>query len=262
MPKTKFFIIGLLIAIGIGVILLSRPPAKPISEPFRIKDTYAIVQYDDRDLSKEHTTFVKINKAYAAKHGYDHFLITTGYEDVPPYWAKVKCVKDILNEKVGEQYKYKGVLWIDTDACVVRIDTPFEDAFQTDKDFVFSPDGPWFESSMNAGVWFVKNTPKGREIVDTWYSHYKPSDWEKEGEKKWRSKGTWAGTTYEQGAFTDLVMPKYSDSMESKPWQFLQGFYKTDQSFTVHFAGPTLKKIQDLFLQDFLKTHSSLLLSA
>lgn len=267
MPKSKLFMFGLfgiLIAIGMSVIFLSRPKRRveQISEPFKIKEKYAIVQYDDRDLSKEHTTFVKINKAYAARHGYDHFLITNGYEDVPPYWAKVKCVKDILNTKEGEKYVYKGVLWIDTDACVTRIDTSFDEAFQTDKDFVFSPDGPWFESSMNAGVWFVRNTPKGREIIDTWYSHYKPSDWEKEGEKKWRSKGTWAGTTYEQGAFTDLVMPKFKDDMENKPWQFLQGFYKTDQSFTVHFAGPTLKKIQELFLQDFLKTHSGLLISA
>ncbi len=219
------------------------------SENSPSKDTFAIVQYDNRELSKEHQTFVEINRKYAKLHGYDHFLIKNGYEDIPPYWAKVKCVKDKLAQ-------YRGVLWIDTDACIINKKLSFDNAFDSDKDFTFSPDGPWFEGNMNAGVWFVRNTEMGREIIDKWFEQYNKGDWKKDKSGKWSSSGTWAGKTYEQGAFSDIILPKYKNNMDERPWYFLQGFYNTELSFTLHFAGPTLKKVQDIFLKDYFRMNS------
>ena len=72
----------LLLSICILMFLLQ------IKEPFDT-NKWAVVQYDDRKLIPEYDNLVKLNKQYCEKNNYDHYLITNGYEHVPPYWSKI-----------------------------------------------------------------------------------------------------------------------------------------------------------------------------
>jgi hypothetical protein len=54
---------------------------------------------------------------YAAAHGYDHEIFTDVNVGRPPAWAKVHYLMAEL--RAGE---YEYVLWVDADACFVRLD--------------------------------------------------------------------------------------------------------------------------------------------
>jgi hypothetical protein len=64
---------------------------------------------------------MQMNRTYAERHGYDFIFRTSlpQFDDShPPYWAKIKMVRDALNARRDGQYQYECVLWLDTDACV------------------------------------------------------------------------------------------------------------------------------------------------
>ena len=201
--------------------------------------TWAIVQYDNRPLNEKYIKLMERNKQYCKKHGYDHIFVSQEYE-LPPYWRKVKLVQETLPN-------YTGVLWLDTDATVYNIDKPLDSFQKAGKSFYYSPDGPLWSSEMNAGVWLIINDETGRGIMDKWFSSYSSNDWVREG-TKWTSKGDWAGSTYEQGAFVKLVKAVYVSALEIHPWQTFQSFEASPEAFTFHFAG----ELEDKYLPTFL----------
>ncbi len=232
----------LLLSICILTILLK------IKEPF---DTtkWAIVQYDDRKLSKEYEKLVKLNEEYCKKHNYDHYLLISGYNHVPPYWAKIFACRDILNKKdKNNNYIYDGILWLDTDAVVHNQNVLLHTV--SNKDFFCSPDPPLWNGKLNAGVFGLKNSTYGRKICDYWLELYDniKSEWRKEN-NKWISSGGWAGDTYEQGSFVDNILEnnKYKNHIDILPYTRLQGIdvNKEQDVFVLHFSGSRNKELND-----------------
>jgi len=198
--------------------------------------SWAIVQYDNRELDEHSKIILEKNKLYCKKHGYTHIFETKHY-DLPPWWIKVFLVKQIIETK-----KYKGVLWLDTDAVIHRHDISLDDFLIDGVSFYYSSDIPlWHvitstDGVFNAGVWLVVNDTNGRQILETWSLSYNSSDWNKNGDK-WTTKGKWAGDTYEQGALIKYVIPKFHDTMREYPWQVFQSFRPGPNTFVLHFSG-------------------------
>jgi len=192
------------------------------------KHPWAIVQYDDRILSKVDKGLMARNKAYCEKHRYEYIFISEGYETLPPYWRKTQLVKDLLGTD-----KYKGILWLDTDACIFDMDRKLSTLELAKYDFYFSKD--LHGSKFCAGVWMVKNTRIGKEILRKWMEAYDPSAWHRK-KGVWRTENTWAGPMYEQGAFENQILPEYIEHMKEYPHTMFQSTDWTDpETFILHF---------------------------
>jgi hypothetical protein len=192
------------------------------------KHPWAIVQYDDRPLSKIYLEFIERNRAYCEKHGYEYIFTSDGYENLPPYWRKTQLVKDLLMTD-----KYKGILWLDTDACIFDMDRKLSTIDFKDYDFYFSKD--LLGTNFCAGVWMVKNTRMGKEIMAKWMGAYEPESWRRKN-GKWRTENSWAGRAYEQGAFEKEILPEYIKHMKEYPHTMFQSSDWTDpRTFILHF---------------------------
>lgn len=196
-------------------------------------DTWIVIQYDDRPLSADDQRSVALNQAYCKRWGYEHRLVTGGYSDVPPYWAKVMLARDVLRAEPG----CRGVFWLDTDAIVVDHSQPLETL--ASGHFVGAPDNPQWSSPFCAGVWLVRGTPQGRAVVEDWAASYSPVAWTRPWwpGSKWTCSGPWAGPDYEQGAFVERMMPRHADAIKIVYWQRLQSIELGPTVFVCHFAG-------------------------
>lgn len=220
----------LLLIIFIAAIYLIYTHHKNI-DTFNNPERWAIIQYDNRDLSLIDKDLCERNKRYAARHKYDYILLKDGYENYPPYWAKVVIMRDYLQ-------KYDGVFWVDTDAAITAAETRIEELAANTKSFIMCPDPPMWSSPFNAGVWAVRNTETGRAIMDDWINIYKrvANQWKRDGEK-WSSTGTWAGDSYEQGSFAEHIWPKYNSHIAQLDWTVFQGTRpETPGAFALHFS--------------------------
>jgi hypothetical protein len=144
----------------------------------------------------------------------------------------VKCVQDKL--LTG---KYKAILWLDTDAGIVQLDKTLDSLLEPNYDFYMSGDVygvPKDPHSFNAGVWMVMNTPKGKEIMESWMNTYDSNTWKKNN-RKWMTNGEWSGSTYEQGSFREKVLPAFLDNIKILDTKFLQGIsHNTPGMFIYH----------------------------
>ena len=192
------------------------------------KHRWAVVQYDDRVLTEVELEFIYRNSVYCDKHGYDYIFVSEGYEKLPPYWRKTQLVKDLLMKD-----KYKGILWLDTDACIFDMDRKLSTLELANYDFYFSKD--MHGSKFCAGVWMVKNTRIGKEIMTKWMDAYDPESWRKKN-GKWHTENTWAGPMYEQGAFEKQILPEYIEHMKEYPHTMFQSTDWTNpRTFILHF---------------------------
>lgn len=206
---------------------------------------WAILQYDDRPLSLPYQQLAIRNQQYASKHGYT-YLFSDKSMDFPPYWRKVKLALDIL-----ETNKYKGVLWLDTDATIHSMEKSLDSFVKPRKAFYFASDPPKWDAPFNAGVWFVLANPMGKRILREWFACYNPSNWSKTADGKWTTQGQWAGDVYEQGAFTKKILPAHTADVERLDWTVLQGETPSATAFTLHFTG-TEKEIR---ITNYLQSH-------
>ena len=201
---------------------------------------WAIVQYDDRPLKDVDKGLMNRNNHYAKKWNHDYIFKKDGYEDMPPYWRKVFLVKDIL-----ESGKYRGALWLDTDAMVYNMETDLNTLVEEGKHFYKSRDATPQNGGFCAGVWFVLNTPTGKEILSKWAEKYNPSVWvknknrpgvpSKNQENPWRTNGIWAGSNYEQGSFIQHIIPTYNNVLKEYPDNYLQSTDPHKDAFILHF---------------------------
>ncbi len=220
-----------------------------------VTPTWLILQYDNRQVSSEFQLLVQLNRQYAKRHGYEYKFISKQYP-MPPYWIKVKLTKDFLEEKLPNgHHKYKGVMFIDTDAVIVKQEKSLEQLTAPHKDFMAAADinyryFPNQQSPFNAGIFIVRNTMKARKLFDDWMNVY-------EGVKRfwifngttWHTNGNWAGAFYEQGSFVDQVLPKHGATIDLVNEQILQAQYIPErepirpETFVIHFSH-TRKNLQ------------------
>jgi hypothetical protein len=215
----------------------------------RIRNTWLIVQYDDRSLDKNTEILVKENKEYAQKHGYTYKFINSGYTDIPPYWRKVAIAKELLP-------KYKGVLWLDTDAVIFDSSKSLESLTKSRHSMFVARDN-WRakKNHFNAGVWLIKNTPEMNTLMSDWKNLYNKDDWLKNSQGNWHTRGNWANITYEQGSFTQSILPKYKKYIKWLPCNILQGAIEdintSREPFIIHFMA-TLKEYIPTFVKIFI----------
>ena len=213
--------------------------------------TWLIIQYDDRPLTELYNRLIDRNKYYCNKHGYIYKFISSGYENLPPYWRKVKIVLDYLNSD-----KYKGIMWLDTDATIFNFDIKLGlfDSSNNTKSFYKSINSVG-NKIFNAGVWIVKNTIQGKQIMNDWMNLYDPNTWYKKN-GAWHTNGYWADIDYEQGSFAFKVIPKYNNNIKTLNEPFLQGLNKNGANakagkiFVLYFYSNNKEKIEP-----FLKSH-------
>ena len=188
---------------------------------------------------------IQQNVKYAVKHQYAYALASQCFSHLPPWWIKVFLIEEILRTQ-----NIQGVLWLDSDACIYDHSVKLESLLEGNKSFYMSPDNRVWQAPFNAGVFMVRNDDRGREIMSYWKSLFQPENWSQDPQTRvWQSTGTWAGETYEQGAFGSKVLPRYRDSIKTFKWSFFQSVYSDvdtvdDPIFTLHFAAQRPCKIQ------------------
>jgi len=215
-------------------------------EHFSDQKTWVLLQFDTRPLNAIDKAFTDRNKSYCQKNGYEYRFLTSYENDtIPPYWVKVKAMKDII-----EKENVSGVFWIDTDAVVYRPQKTLDSFFETNTHMALAHDPPWWgHGSFNAGVFGIKNTAEGKDILSKWWSKYDPSTWWKEGEA-WKTSGGWADYTYEQGAFKNLL-PTIRTFVTVVPWETFQEINPRTDGFSLHFSVETKDR-----RQGFLDTYT------
>jgi hypothetical protein len=206
---------------------------------------WCIVQYDDREITDDLKGLMNRNKHYCNKYGYTYIFKSSGYDDLPPYWRKVKIVKDLIDSDL-----YKGVLWMDTDATVFNMSITL-DSFNDSMKSFYSSTNSRGNQIFNAGVWIVYNNERGRKILDTWIKKYNSSKWKRNG-TKWHSNSAWAGRNYEQGSFAYNVMPEFQSNVKTEPESTFQATNVLQpNAFILHFYNDNRPKVPA-----FLKEHS------
>ena len=231
------------------------------------KKTYLMLQYDNRKLSKNIEILTKINQKYCSLYGYDYILDVKEY-NLPPYWIKVKLAQELLNTN-----KYKGILWMDTDAVVDNFSISLESICLPNKSIYYSFDN----DSFNAGVWLLLNDKVGKNIINEWATLYNPSKWQKV-QNKWLWSGKiqnirdgwngktgwtgWAGSDFEQGQFKKVIIPKYKKYC----YQYYQSFFQNNDIdddikdkpvFSYHFYGKNKQTTLPIYLKAIALTIKS-----
>lgn len=207
---------------------------------------WVILQYDNRNLPFEFKQLIERNRAYADKHGYVYKFDSNHYP-LPPYWIKVEICKKLLEEidPATGQNKYGGIMFLDTDAVIVKPGISLDALMEGRKAFIAGPDIELGQSPnqsvFNAGVFIAKNTPEVRTLFQDWINAYNPTDWSFNG-MNWFTHGRWAGPVYEQGAFVEKILPKHKETIELVDRQILQAEYPPEnptirpETFVIHFS--------------------------
>ena len=146
----------------------------------------------------------KINEAYARRHGYSfrHTAVP-----IPPHdrramvWSMVHTLREAL--RGGPTDPIDAVFYIDSDAVFNRPDTPLDWLFDVDGDVIGCSDAPNGLSLINTGTLFVKNTPRGRYLLDQWWSM--------------RDDPKYAVFPYEQQALEDLARSSHGAGIVVRP---------------------------------------------
>ena len=215
---------------------------------------FVVIQYDNRKLYKRVSALTKINEQYCLLHGYKYLFVTKHY-DLPPYWIKVKLMQELLQTN-----KYKGILWLDTDAVIHNFYMTLDDICKPNKSMYYCPDCPKWVGPFNAGVFLILNTHHGNRIVNDWLKLYDSTKW-KNNDGAWTTDGKWAGIDYEQGSFIHFLIKKYKHYIHQHQWRLFQSFDIDDCEqlkhtiFTYHFvvAGGDKGKLIEPYLQWRLK---------
>jgi len=263
MTVRTVFIAAVMLAIlfaSLYVAFVTVLPAKKDTQESRGNndkddDVICVYQCDSRAAPLVSETSDK-----CAQHPGCLYMSKIGYATISPYWHKVVDVLDILKTSPH----CKGVLYIDSDA---HINASFDAVKkfldeEPEADFIGSHEqARWGDASsgFNAGVWFVRNTHGGRQIMEAWAARYatvkenwKPSKDGQPGTWVCECEGApcrWAEHPwYKQGAFLNLLASR-SDLREKvvfKPAEIFNSVCDNDdarsKALLCHFSGSINKK--------------------
>jgi hypothetical protein len=193
----------------------------------------AVIQFDNRPFDKLGLMpfLLQRNKAYAARHGYQYRFIATQTVDLPTYWLKPHLVAEHL--AAG----FDAVAWIDTDAVFHDLDRRIEPLLATGEAMIGAGDNPFWASPLNTGVFFAQGAA-GLALMRRWSALFAQTGWRRT-EDAWICDDTWAGASYEQGAFVEHLLDDTLAGGEIRlvDWRVLQAPFPVDGAFTLHFAG-------------------------
>ena len=215
-----------------------------------------LVQYDNRFYKMMNPALkqgIELNQKRCAEHGQcKHVMKTQTQMDLPPYWAKVQAVREVMDD----QPDCATIMWLDSDAVVSRVDAAVS-VVPPGKSMVISGDiPPWEgEEDFNAGVWVAKNTAQGRALMDRWMAHYPADKWKKsDDDHSWTCSGAWAGVDYEQGSFRAHLMT--DEQVHKLDWRELQSPYPEEHpnSIAFHFAAHHKEQALPAYLHSNSKT--------
>ncbi len=142
-------------------------------------------------VDKENIPFIKLatqnHIKYAKKYKYDYFFRNGTIDGTEKfrsptannrtfqlglYWQKIQAMSDLLKLKNNGKHVYDYVFWIDTDAVFTNLDLSLEELIENaDKDaYFFIAEDVLSRSSVphtcvNAGVFMVKNSKEGRDLI-------------------------------------------------------------------------------------------------
>lgn len=145
-------------------------------------------------------------------------------ETRPPYWEKVFRVRDIA-ESMRSTCEF--VLYLDNDAVLNIEATSILTLFAQNIHMMYSKDPPPWKSPFNAGVWVIRNSLTGRDIMRKWTTLYPQHDWVKHSDKwdcihRYECK-QWAGPMYEQGSFVRQIIPAYKHAIRQVSLNIFSG---------------------------------------
>jgi hypothetical protein len=133
---------------------------------------------------------------YAVAHGYDYEFFRDVNVGRPPAWAKVHYLMAEL--RAG---KYDYVLWVDADACFVRLDKDILDDAPADKDISLVN-----HMALRAALADYPGVYAVCERPNTGVMLVKATDWSLEFlEKVWAQEDCINGRWWEQTAFLKLM---------------------------------------------------------
>lgn len=110
-----------------------------------------------------------INQKYCEDKGYTYVCeknterITSICDGRSFHWGKVKLVQELLDTD-----KFDYILFLDADAIISDFNQNIEDFIDSDHDMVFAED-VGYHSSMNTGVFLVKNSEWSKNFLKTWW---------------------------------------------------------------------------------------------
>jgi hypothetical protein len=183
-----------------------------------------------------------INRAYCKRHGYD--FIVQRPNSVPAdrhgNWLKIDAVLSQLDSS-------DFVLYMDGDAYFYNHDRRIEHLIEE-----LMPAGctllagtnsknrevAWGDCVANTGVFLIRNSPSALELLMAW------RDLPKKG-SPWAHR--WP---VEQGAFSEVIFPKYSDRISIVDYYHLNG---TDGYFIRHLMGEDEQTRTHVFQEEMIR---------
>lgn len=199
-----------------------------------------LLQIEDRS-DPMLNAFIDINRKMCKKHGVEYVFLKQGRPDIPHYWWKIFELNRIMQERKDIEL----VMWLDSDAFLTqwkRIN-PIQLANAHPNVTMFiSPDAPpKYTAKFCAGSFVLRNNENGRHLMSEWQSYYDPSKWEKYDNGRWKTKGYFGGSDYEQGAFIDKLLPYANQkNILSLPYYVFNENKCTNphpDSISIHLAG-------------------------
>jgi hypothetical protein len=183
-----------------------------------------------------------INNTYCEKYGYSYKYIEYKKDVAPPFWLKVICLRDLINEHFNE---YDFIMYLDCDAVFydfeMRLETIIEQVSnQGDYSFVVGKEPNPF-SLINTGVFLVKCNDAGVDIVNRWSLMCisesndlidRCNKWTYANDI-WSCSEKYAGDAYEQGAFENLYKDNPNNIAILNPYFFSNPF-KMFKSYILH----------------------------
>lgn len=171
-----------------GSLLPSDAPVKVLDVTGHVP--LCLVQHDDRtDRELTHLRpLLDLNRAACeVEPDCRHVLTRLSFDrTVEPHWQKLHAVRAALTQ--GCQH----AVWLDTDAAVHTADPLLLLDAYADRAFFALPDPPpdltlrFFAAGaaptatvapFNAGVWGVRNTQRGRDLINEWINLYPKDLW-------------------------------------------------------------------------------------
>lgn len=173
---------------------------------------------------------MQTKKTYCELKNYDYFTDSDVFDkDRPCAWSKIPLIQRYLEKGTGNEKDYDYIVWIDADTHIMNNNTKLEEIirkYQNNKDILLTRD---FESKINSGVMFIKNTAWTREYFTKLY-----------GKTEFLHSANW-----EQDAMIDMLEKNEFDCQNhmevlSKEKQHVFNSYHCNyqyNDFIVHLAG-------------------------